>query len=163
MSDYALGYLMLFTDGSVDNQSGIGYGAHLVVVKENSLLSAQYQNVKVKKFSETSSARLELQTLLWALNNIQPGVDQVMIYTDSQNIVSLMRRRQSLEKNDYRTGDNKQLQNKQLYQEFYSLNDRLSCKFVKVRGHVKSNQRDNVDRLFALVDRASRRALRKSR
>jgi hypothetical protein len=38
--------------------------------------------------------------------------------------------------------------------------DLLNCELVKVRGHQVSNQKDDIDRLFTLVDRASRRALR---
>jgi hypothetical protein len=38
--------------------------------------------------------------------------------------------------------------------------DQLDCEFVKVRGHQVSNQKDDIDRLFELVDRASRNALR---
>jgi len=41
------------------------------------------------------------------------------------------------------------------------MTEQLDCEFVKVRGHLKSNQKDDVDRLFALVDSASRNALRK--
>jgi ribonuclease HI len=36
----------------------------------------------------------------------------------------------------------------------------LDCELFKVRGHQVSNQKDDIDRLFALVDRASRNALR---
>ena len=39
--------------------------------------------------------------------------------------------------------------------------DALDCEFVKVRGHQVGNQKDDMDRLFTLVDRASRNALRK--
>jgi len=47
-----------------------------------------------------------------------------------------------------------------LYQEFYRMTDQLDCKLVKVRGHQVSNQKDDIDRLFTLADRASRNALR---
>jgi len=40
------------------------------------------------------------------------------------------------------------------------MTDQLDCEFVKVRGHQVSNQKDDIDRLFTLVDRASRNALR---
>jgi hypothetical protein len=41
------------------------------------------------------------------------------------------------------------------------MTDQLDCEFVKVRGHQVSNQKDDVDRLFTLVDKASRNALRR--
>jgi len=72
-----------------------------------------------------------------------------------------MKRRDRLEQNDYRSKRGKRLKNYALYQEFYKITDLLDCKFVKVRGHQVSNQKDDIDGLFTLVDRASRDALRK--
>ena len=40
------------------------------------------------------------------------------------------------------------------------MTDQLDCELVKVRGHQASNQKDDIDKLFTLVDRASRNALR---
>jgi len=54
----------------------------------------------------------------------------------------------------------RRLNNYELYQDFYRMTDQLNCIFVKVRGHQVSNQKDEIDRLFTLVDRASRDALR---
>ncbi len=152
--------LMLFTDGSVNTHSKIGYGAYLVVSEGGLQLDALRTSVKVKRFEHTSSTKLELQTLLWALSDIQPLGIRVTVYTDSQNIMGLQRRRDRFEKNDYRSKKNRRLNNYELYQEFYRMTDPLECDFVKVRGHQVSNQKDNIDRLFTLVDRASRNALR---
>jgi ribonuclease HI len=85
---------------------------------------------------------------------------RVTVYTDSQNIMGLQERREGLEKNDYRSKKNRRLNNYMLYQEFYRITDQLNCEFIKVRGHQVSNQKDDIDRLFTLVDRASRNALR---
>ncbi|WP_299981285.1 ribonuclease HI [Desulfobacula sp.] len=152
--------LILFTDGSVNPQSNIGYGAYLTVLEEGLSLDSLKKSVKVKRFEQTSSTKLELQTLLWALSNIQPLGCRVMVYTDSQNIIGLQGRRDRFEQNDYRTKKNKRIKNYKLYQEFYKMTDQLDCEFVKVRGHKVSNQKDEIDRLFTLVDRASRNALR---
>jgi ribonuclease HI len=116
--------------------------------------------VKVRRFEHTSSTKLELQTLLWALSDIQALGTRVTVYTDSQNIMGLKGRRDRFEQNDYRSKKNKLLNNYELYQEFYRMTDQLDCKFVKVRGHQVSNQKEDIDRLFTLVDRASRNALR---
>ncbi len=152
--------LMLFTDGSVNTHSKIGYGAYLVVSEGGLQLDALKTSVKVKRFEHTSSTKLELQTLLWALSDIQAMGTRVTVYTDSQNIMGLQRRRDRFEKNDYRSKKNRRLNNYELYQGFYRMTDPLECDFVKVRGHQVSNQKDDIDRLFTLVDRASRNALR---
>ncbi len=152
--------LMLFTDGSVNTHSNIGYGAYLAVPEGELSLAPLRTSVKVRAFEDTSSTKLELQTLLWALSDIQASGSKVIVYTDSQNIMSLQGRRDRFEQNDYRSKKNKRLNNYELYQEFYRMTDQLDCEFVKVRGHQASNQKDDIDRLFTLVDRASRDALR---
>jgi ribonuclease HI len=152
--------LMLLTDGSVNTQSNIGYGAYLVVSERGLSLDSLRTRVKVRRFENTSSTKLELQTLLWALNDIQALGSKVIVYTDSQNIMGLQGRRDRFEQNDYRSKKNHRLNNYELYQEFYRITDQLDCELVQVRGHQVSNQKDDIDRLFTLVDRASRNALR---
>jgi len=152
--------LILFTDGSVNTQSNIGYGAYLVVSERGLSLDSLKTHVEVRRFEHTSSTKLELQTLIWALGDIQALGSKVIVYTDSQNIMGLQERRDRLEQNDFRSKKNKHLKNYELYQEFYRMTDQLDCELVKVRGHQVSNQKDDFDRLFTLVDRASRKALR---
>lgn len=152
--------LILFTDGSVNTRSHIGYGAYLAVSDRGLSLDVLQKQVKVRRFEPTSSTKLELQTLIWALSNIQAAGCRVIIYTDSQNIVGLPGRRNRLEQNDFRSKNNKRLNHYELYQEFYKITDPLDCELVKVRGHQASHQKDDIDRLFTLVDRASRKALR---
>ena len=151
---------MLFTDGSVNTRSFIGYGAYLSVPQPGLSLDSLRTRVKVRRFEHTSSTKLELETLLWALSDIQALERKVIVYTDSQNIMGLPGRRDRFEKNDFRSKNNRRLNNYKLYQAFYRMIDQLNCEFVKVRGHQVSNQRDQIDRLFTLVDRASRNALR---
>jgi ribonuclease HI len=154
--------LMLLTDGSVNTQSNIGYGAYLAVSGCELPLDSLRARVKVRRFEHTSSTKLELQTLLWALGDIQSLGGKVIVYTDSQNIMGIPGRRERFEQNNYRSKKNRRLNNYELYQEFYRMTDQLSCKFVKVHGHRVSNQKDDIDRLFSLVDRASRNALREN-
>ncbi len=153
--------LILLIDGSVNTQTNIGYGAYLAVSERGLPEDSLKARVKVRRFENTSSAKLELQTLLWALSDIEALGSKVTVYTDSQNIMGLQGRRDRLEKSDYFSKKNKRLNNYELYQEFYRMIDQLDCKFVKVRGHQLSKKKDNIDRLFTLVDRASRDALRK--
>lgn len=152
--------LILLTDGSVNAQSKIGYGAYLAVSERGLSLDSLRARVKVRRFEHTSSTKLELQTLLWALSNIQALGRKVIVYTDSQNIMGLQGRRDRIEQNDYRSKKNIRLNNYELYQEFYRMIDQLDCELVKVHGHQVSNHKDDIDRLFTLVDRASRNALK---
>jgi ribonuclease HI len=157
-------HLQVFTDGSVNTQLKIGYGAYFVVSDPNVSIDSLKDTVKVKRIVQTSSTKLELQTLLWALSEtvaLANRSDMVLtVYTDSQNIISLPGRRDRLEQSNYFSGKNKRLNNYELYQEFYRLTSGLNCGFVKVVGHQPSGKKNKIDRLFSLVDQASRHALR---
>ena len=120
------------------------------------------KKIKVKKFEETSSTKLELQTLLWALGEIDIKSSQhIVIYTDSYNIIGLPGRRERFEQNDYFSKNNRKLNNFELYQGFYQITDKFDFKLVKLKGHKKRKKKDHIDKLFTHVDRASRDALRK--
>lgn len=152
--------LMLFTDGSVNPQSNIGYGAYLFVADRALSLNSLKMGVRVRRFEHTSSTKLELQTLLWALSEIPACDRKVIVYTDSQNILGLRGRRDRFEQSDYYSKKKQRFNNYELYQEFFSVTDQLDCQFVKVLGHKISKQKNDIERLFTLVDRASRNALR---
>lgn len=147
----------LFTDGSVDPKSKIGCGAYLVVSEDHSVDESM---VKLKRFENTSSTKLELQILLFALFEFKDLSCKILVHSDSQNIIGLLERRAKLEKSNFLTASHKLLTNHELYQEFYTLIDQLDCEFHKVKGHKPGRQKDEIDRLFTLVDRASRKGLR---
>lgn len=153
--------ILLFIDGSVDVHSKTGFGACLVV--SDPILSPETLNkkVKVKRFEQTSSTKLELETLLWAISELSIEGKEIIIYTDSQNIIKLPQRRDRLEKNDFRSKNNRQISNSDLYIEFFRMIDMFACKLIKVQGHQPTRHKDEIHRLFTLVDRASRNALRK--
>lgn len=162
-------HLQVFTDGSVNTQSKVGYGAYLALgvnpnSEQSASLDALKDTVRVKRFENTSSSKLELQTLLWAVNQTialaNEGKFTLTVYTDSQNIIGLPGRRAHLERNNYLSSKNRLLNNHELYQEFYRLFSRVKLELVKVVGHQPSSKKGEIERIFSLVDRASRRALR---
>jgi ribonuclease HI len=152
--------LLLFTDGSVDPKLKIGYGAYLAIDENDLSTDSKSTQVKVKSFDDTSSTKLELQTFIWALTEIQGSGRKVVAYTDSQNIIGLPSRRKSLEQNDFYSSKSKRLKNHELYREFYKIMDHLDCELIKVAGHLSLVNKDAIDRLFTLVDRGSRKALK---
>lgn len=152
--------LFLFTDGSVNTKSDIGYGAYLLVTENELISDGLMSKVKLKRFENTSSTKLEIQTVLWALSEVGNFERKIILYTDSQNIIGLPGRRERLERNDYYSEQNRRITNWELYKDFYRLTDELNIEIIKVTGHKKTSSKDNIDRLFTLVDRASRKAVR---
>ena len=154
--------IKLFTDSSVNPQEKIGFGAYLLLDDENESFEDFKDNIKIKRFENTSSTKLELQTLLWALEKIADKNIVVEVYTDCQNIIGLKDRREKLEKNHFCTSSGKLINNHELYKDFYEKLDELNLIFIKVKGHKKNSLKDEIDNIFNLVDRASRNALREN-
>ncbi|AOO65059.1 ribonuclease HI [Sulfurospirillum halorespirans] len=152
--------IRLFCDGSVNAHTHVGVGAYLIVPENSTQDEALH--VKLKIFPETSSTKLELQTLLWAMEEVCGMSDELVIYTDSQNIITLPSRKERFERRGYETNHKKIHEHAELYQAFYRVMEEVNCSLVKVKGHKLECDKDAMDRYFTLVDRASREALRKS-
>ncbi|MBU1927464.1 ribonuclease H [bacterium] len=153
---------LLFTDGSVNPKTQIGFGAYLFLKGDNIAKPTLVQNIQTKKFENTSSTKLELETLLWALKEVNAKVFPLLIYTDCQNILGLMTRREKFENNNYISKTGKEIKNHLLYKEFYAFTDLHKCEFVKIKGHKKKEFKDELDTMFSLVDKAARNALREN-
>ena len=154
--------IFLFVDGSVHPQTKIGFGAYLLLNESEFSSSTLDKKVKTKKFENTSSTKLELETLLWALDDTNLKNFKIVVYTDCQNIIGLQDRREGFEKKNYITSKNKQIKNHELYKEFFKMVDILDCEFVKVKGHKKTSIKNEIDEIFTLVDKATRKALRET-
>jgi ribonuclease HI len=155
--------LLLFSDGSVNTQTKVGYGAYLLVPGPGISIESLKGRVKIKKFEDTSSTKLELETLLWAVNNIDATNINLNIYTDSQNIINLTNRRDRLESNNFITKKKVFIDNHLLYKEYFRLADKMGFKLHKIEGHKPGKQKSIIDIYFSIVDRASRNALRMSK
>ena len=158
----------LFTDVSLDPRSRLGVGGYLLVpvsLLESEPLAIEQNDVsarlKVSRFAETSSTKLELQTVLWALEDAREEIGdsgRLRIYTDSQCVAGLLQRRAGLISSDFvakRSG--RPLANALLYRAFYEAYDRLGFQLHKVAGHSPAGSHDAVQRIFSFVDREVRR------
>ncbi|MBN2775329.1 MAG: hypothetical protein JXR31_13820 [Prolixibacteraceae bacterium] len=154
--------IMVFTDGSVNTKTKTGFGACLIVTDEDHSIEEFKKDIRIKKIENTTSVKLEIQTLIWALSKLEPSCKKIIIYTDSQNIAGLKNRRKRLEENNYRSKNNRIINNAEFYREFYWITDCLDCEIKKVKGHQQSKQKDKIAGIFTLVDRAARKAVRNS-
>jgi ribonuclease HI len=167
MSDFAL-----FTDVSLEPRLHQGIGGYLLIPAsclslppgslERSFIS---ERLALKRFEETSSTRLEVQTVLWALQECRGRMkgQKLTLYTDSQCIYGLRERRCKLEANAFLSGKTtRPLKNAPLYREFFTLADELGFDVVKVAGHTRALSRDAVEHIFSLIDKDVRKALRAS-
>ena len=154
--------IKLLTDSSVNPQEKIGFGSFLILEENEISFEDMKKNIKIKRFENTSSTKLELQTFLWALDEINDKNIIIEVYTDCQNIIGLQDRREKLEKNNFYSSSGKLMNNHELYKDFFEKTDELNLIFIKVKGHKKNSLKDEIDTIFNLVDKASRSALREN-
>ncbi|MCP4623282.1 MAG: ribonuclease H [bacterium] len=162
----------LFTDASLDPRRKCGVGVYLLV--PTTFLAASPGSVtradvtarlKIRRFDNTSSTRLEIQTLIWALEDICQSTNErnriaLQAYTDSQAITGLPGRRAKLEATAFLSKKTSQpLRNAALYRTFYELHDQLCFEVIKVAGHTRAASRDTIHHIFAYVDQEARKAL----
>lgn len=164
----------LFTDGSVDPQLKIGVGAYLSLpasflktplsrIKK----SALRERLHIQRFTNTSSTQLEVQTVLWALAEIQNaapdcGPGKIVLFSDSQCVNGLLKRRPKLTAENFLTMKKQQpLKHAALYRSFYQFHDQLGFEPIKVKGHSRASSQDSVHLIFSVVDREVRKSLKK--
>lgn len=161
--------LALFTDVSVSPGLKLGVGAYVVVPASfletfsGAIRKPEIAGqIKTRRFEDTSSTKLELHALLWAIEEIRQVLHGVLtIYTDSQCIFGLLKRKVRLTSEGFlskKTG--KELGNAPLYRTFYHLHDTLNFQVVKVKGHSSSGTGEAALQIFSCVDKAARKALR---
>ena len=160
---------VLFTDVSVSPRLKLGVGAYVIVPA--SFLEAPSGvigrpeitgRLKVRRFEDTSSSRLELQTVLWALaENRQVPHGSLTIYSDSQCVSGLIKRKPRLLAEGFLSKKtNQELANAPLYRAFCDFHDELGFHVVKVVGHSRSRTHDTVHRIFSFVDKEARKVLK---
>lgn len=86
------------------------------------------------------------------------NINEIRLYTDSQNIITLPSRRERLEGANFYSKKNKLLANHDVYREFFSMLDRVTFSLIKVAGHKPNCEKNDIDKIFSLVDRAARAA-----
>ena len=144
-------------------------GAYLVVPAPFLELSPQSierpeiaGQLRIRRFERTSSTILEVQTVLWALEDYRnglkgPGPEKIQVYSDSQCVSGLLRRRPGLDLGQW---TNRPFKNISLYRKFYGLYDEMGFEVIKVAGHSRSCSHNAAHRIFSMVDKEARKALR---
>lgn len=125
-------------------------------------------------FANVTSTRLELITVLWALNifiksfperraNI-PYYSDIRIITDCKTISDLPSRRDQLQKAGFKSKrSGKPLSNADLYKKYFLLHDEIKPEIIWLKGHSSSRYHDVVQSLFSHVDKTTRASLRELR
>jgi ribonuclease HI len=162
----------LFTDASLHAKLSCGVGVFLVLpiamldMPGGTGAADLLDRLRFQRFTTTSCTALEVQTALWALESYRKdyrGRDagRLQLYSDSQCIAGLLKRRAALENNNFCAKRSKrELNNTNLYRRYFELYDAQGFDVIKMTGHTRSSSRDTAHSIFSFLDREVRRALR---
>lgn len=168
----------IFIDASYNPQRKLGVGGFLCIpncsdelLENKNVLEELYSPdvVKTRIVEHTTNTRLELQTLLWALESLRSNTEtktsgemgSITIYTDCRTAVDLLRRRKRLESVHYlskRKGTI--LGNADIYKSIFTLYDEFSPKLIWIKGHTSGKDRVGIQKIFSEVDKLVRNVLR---
>jgi len=163
----------LFTDASLNPKLKVGVGGYIFV--SESLIKTPSNQIKIselddilvlRRFEDTSSTKLEVQTVLWALGeycirSASSKSGKLHLYSDSQCVEGLLSRRVRLESSGFHCKrGNRLLKNASLYRQYYEFHDRLKFGVTKVAGHTPSHSRNTIERIFSVIDQKVRKELK---
>ena len=127
--------------------------------------------IRTRLFVNMTSTRLELITVLWALNLFKKSFPErranracysgIRIITDCKTILDLPSRRDRLQKVEFKSKrSGKLLSNADLYKKYFLLYDEIKPEIIWLKGHSSSQYHDAVQSLFSHVDKTTRARLR---
>jgi len=103
---------------------------------------------------------MELSAVINALDYIikKPiQFNKIIIYTDSQYVAGIMKRKDKLTKNNFITKKGNNIQNEDLVKKIIAYIESYNIEFIKVKAHLKKSNEENHNRY---VDKLSRKLVR---
>jgi ribonuclease HI len=146
--------ITIFTDGSCHAYLKTGGWAAIIFIDSEKVI-LEGRN------SKTTHQRMELTAVLESLKYLERygrADEEVVIYSDSQYVVDLVKRKEGLMSSNYLTKKFKPVRNTDLVKELINFMGFLNIRFVKVKSHQKLS--DLESKLNREVDVLSRKNMR---
>jgi ribonuclease HI len=146
--------IAIYTDGSCHTQlkSG-GWAAILFVEQQKIVLDGKDEN--------TTHHRMELTAVIRSLEYLKTNnllQDPIDIYSDSQYVVDLVKRKDRLAAQSFLTKKLNPVRNVELVKELISYMEKPNIKFIKIKAHQKPSNIEGI--LNREVDFLSRKKMR---
>ena len=146
--------ITIFTDGSCHAQLKTGGWASIIIIDS-------HKTVLQGSTLKTTHQRMELTAVLEALRYLQrDGMieQEISVYSDSQYVVDLLKRKDRLMSSNYQTKKFKPIRNPDLVKELIGFMNLPNIRFVKVKSHQRLT--DIESKLNREVDVLSRKNMR---
>jgi ribonuclease HI len=147
------GKVVIYTDGSCHTQKLTGAWASIIIYEgKKTIITGVEEN--------TTHQRMELTAVMEGFKFVEREslVSPVEVYSDSQYVVELPRRRDKLISTAYITKAGKKIVNSDLLEIFFRKLQNLDVKFIKVKAH-----QQNGDPLNEEADQLVRELVRKNK
>ena len=148
--------ITIFTDGSCHAQLKTGGWASIIMVDADKI-------VLQGTTPETTHQRMELTAVLESLKYLERNgriKQEIVIYSDSQYVVDLLKRKEGILLSNYRTKKSKPVRNSDLVKELIVFMNLPNIHFVKIRSHQKlSNPESRLNREVDVLSRKNMRSL----
>lgn len=129
----------IYTDGSCDNHGYGGWGA--IILSKNSIVELCGNS------RETTNNKMELTAVVESIDRVQDNVD-VVVYTDSQYVVSGIENIFHWRDNNWITKSSTPVKNLDLWKRFLEvIKDKHGVKAIWVKGHNGSVYNERCDTL----------------
>ena len=125
--------IAIFTDGSCHSQLKTGGWASIIMINSKKVMLEG-------SASATTHQRMELTAVIAALRHLQQEAllqHTISVYSDSQYVVDLVKRREHIIAANYRTKKFKMVRNLDLVRELLDFMSLPNLRFIKIKSHQK--------------------------
>ena len=161
MTDYKF-----YVDASFEIKSSLGILGHIVVISDSknydiSLSSAIFEKNNIRMELKANIEVLKIIIDIRKSHTLFNDESSFEIFTDCQTVSNLIERKQKLLDNDFKSKrSGKDLNNADLYREFFHLQDIAKAKIRWIKGHTTKSERNEDAYYFSMIDKAVRAKLR---
>jgi ribonuclease HI len=141
--------ITIYTDGACEGnqfKTNVGGWAYLIL----GLTNEEIKEAGAEK--NTTNNKMELTACISALNLVASKVSknssnpEIKLFSDSEYVVKGVKEwRKGWERKGWKNSKGEPVKNKELWEQLFSLSDRLSVSFIHVRGHVGDKYNEMVD------------------
>jgi ribonuclease HI len=143
----------IYTDGSCNPKYKIGGWAAIILFNKNKFVLHGVDN-------ETTHNRMEMLAVISSIEYVIkefPNLPSIIIYTDSQYVAEIPRRKIKLISKKFTTNSGNLIQNSDLVEKLIQILGSYNIEFIKVKAHQKTSDIINYNRE---VDKLCRKIVR---
>jgi len=149
---------LIFTASSFDPRLKIGAGCNLVLTSKEckTLKNDDLETLPLSTidFKEITATRLELETMIWAIETFhnESSSPKLTVYSGFKTSKDLLQRRAKLERTNYSGArEGTTLANADLYKKLFKLHDRLSFEMIWMEEPASDTDKTSTQFIFSKV------------